>query len=74
MEDAERIVIATPFIRLDAFLKYADCVSSGGEAKVLIAEGLVSVDGETCFQRGKKLYPGAEVLFEGRLYRVAGGA
>ncbi|MCR5089863.1 MAG: RNA-binding S4 domain-containing protein [Oscillospiraceae bacterium] len=63
---AEKITVRTDFIRLDALLKYAALVSSGGEAKVLIAEGLVTVNGEACAMRGKKIYPGDRVSFGGK--------
>ena len=52
------VKIETPFIKLDSLLKLADLVSSGGEAKMLILDGMVLVNGEVCTQRGKKLYPG----------------
>jgi len=55
------IAIKTEFIKLDALLKYADLVSSGGEAKVLITDGLVSVNGEICAMRGKKCRPGDQI-------------
>ena len=61
----EQIAIKTEFIRLDALLKYAALVGTGGEAKQVIAEGLVGVNGETCLMRGKKLYPGDKVDFQG---------
>lgn len=64
------IKIDTEFIKLDSFLKYASIVSTGGEAKYLISEGLVSVNGETAFERGKKLRPGDEVEFDGDLWRI----
>jgi len=57
----QQISIRTEFIRLDALLKYADLVSSGGEAKVVIADGAVSVNGEVCIMRGKKCRPGDRV-------------
>ena len=60
----EQITIRTEFIRLDALLKYAAVTGTGGEAKLLITEGLVSVNGEVCTQRGKKLYPGDRVSCE----------
>ena len=59
--------ITTEYIKLDALLKLADAVSSGGEAKVYIQEGLVSVNGAVCTQRGKKLRPGDRVVLEDRL-------
>ena len=52
------IKIETEFIKLDALLKFANLVSSGGEAKIRIAEGEVLVNGEICTMRGKKLRPG----------------
>ena len=69
---AETIRIQTDFIKLDAFLKYANAVGSGGEAKVQIAGGLVLVNGLPCAQRGKKLRDGDRVFFEGRDYLVRG--
>lgn len=56
-----KISISTEFIKLDALLKYANLVSSGGEAKILIAEGQVMVNGEVCLMRGKKIRPGDTV-------------
>lgn len=61
----ESITINTEFIKLDALLKFAALVGTGGEAKYVIAEGLVKVNGETCTMRGKKLYPGDSVSFAG---------
>ena len=68
----EQITITTEFIKLDAFLKFANAVSSGGEAKVLIADGLVSVNGEVCTMRGKKLRPGDRVSLDGQEFEVTG--
>jgi ribosome-associated protein len=48
----------TPYIKLDSFMKAVDAASSGGEAKFLITEGKVFVNGETELRRGRKLYPG----------------
>jgi len=59
---AEKISIQTPFIKLDALLKFAGLVQSGGEAKAFILEGLVEVNGETCLQRGRKIRPGDRVM------------
>ena len=52
------VSIHTEFIKLEAALKLANAVSSGGEAKNLIIDGYAKVNGETCTMRGKKLYPG----------------
>jgi ribosome-associated protein len=60
----EKIAIETEFIKLDSLLKYAALVGTGGEAKAVIAEGLVSVNGEVCTMRGKKLHPGDTVAFD----------
>lgn len=57
----EKISIETEFIKLDSMLKYAAAVGTGGEAKLLISEGMVTVNGEVCTQRGKKLRPGDKV-------------
>jgi len=64
------IEISTQFIKLDAFLKYASAVSSGGEAKILIAEGEVLVNGEVCTMRGKKIRPGDTVTIGGETFEV----
>lgn len=55
------IEISTEFIKLDAFLKFAGAVGTGGEAKLRIAAGEVTVNGEICTMRGKKLRPGDTV-------------
>lgn len=68
----ETITIETEFIKLDAFLKFAALVGTGGEAKLLIADGLVQVNGEPCTMRGKKLHPGDVITFDGTDYAVAG--
>ncbi len=59
------IKIETEFIKLDALLKFANLVASGGEAKIRIAECEVQVNGETCTQRGRKLRPGDTVALDG---------
>lgn len=55
------IEIHTEFIKLDAFLKFAGAVGTGGEAKIRIADGEVLVNGEVCTMRGKKLRGGDTV-------------
>ena len=64
------ITISTEFIKLDAFLKFAGCVGTGGEAKVYIADGRVYVNGEVCTMRGKKLRGGDTVIFAGKTYSI----
>ena len=66
----ETITIQTEFIKLDSFLKFCGAVSTGGEAKIAIAEGEVQVNGEVCTMRGKKLRPGDDVRFDGVTYCV----
>ena len=60
----EQIAINTEFIKLDALLKYAALVGTGGEAKLVIGEGMVKVNGEVCTMRGKKIRPGDTVSFD----------
>ena len=57
----EKILIKTEFIKLDSLLKFAALVGTGGEAKYVIGEGMVKVNGEVCTMRGKKIYPGDKV-------------
>ena len=60
----EKILINTEFIKLDSLLKFAALVGTGGEAKVVISEGMVKVNGEVCTMRGKKIYPDDKVDFD----------
>ena len=60
----EKILINTEFIKLDSLLKFVALVGTGGEAKFVISEGMVKVNGEVCTMRGKKIYPGDKVEFE----------
>ena len=62
----ETITIQGDFIKLDALMKFASLVASGGEAKMAIADGLVSVNGEVCTMRGRKIHPGGTVSFCGQ--------
>lgn len=63
--------IQTEFIKLDAFLKFAGLVGTGGEAKLRIQEGEVSVNGAVCTMRGKKLRVGDTVELLGKQVTVA---
>ena len=54
----QEIHIKDEYIKLGQALKLAGLVGSGVEAKILIQDGLVKVNGETDTRRGKKLYPG----------------
>ncbi len=58
------IFIRDEFIRLDAALKFSGTIGTGGQAKMVIQEGLVLVNGEVCTMRGKKLRDGDTVQFE----------
>ena len=62
--------ITTENIRLDAALKFSSAVSTGGQAKMVILDGLVKVNGETCLSRGKKLKEGDFFEFERVVYEV----
>lgn len=58
------------FIKLGQALKAAGLVESGVEAKEVIQEGLVTVNGETDTRRGRKLYSGDSVLFDGEEIKI----
>ena len=70
-ENAIPVVIRTEFIKLQDAMKYANIVYSGGEAKQLILEEQVQVNGEICTMRGKKLYPGDKFTFQGQTYLIS---
>lgn len=63
----ETIRISTEFIKLDALLKYAGAAGTGGEAKQFIQDGDVTVNGEVCSMRGKKIRSGDRVEIGGQL-------
>ena len=65
------ITISGEFIKLDALLKFANLASSGGEAKIRIAQGEVLVNGEVCTMRGKKLRTGDTVTLYGQTVVIA---
>lgn len=58
------IKIDTEYIKLDQLLKFSGLAYSGAEAKDMILAGCVSVDGELCQMRGKKIYPGCSVVVD----------
>ena len=58
------------YIKLGQLLKKANLMSSGVDAKMVILDGLVSVNGEVELRRGKKIYPGDVVTFEGESVKV----
>ena len=63
-------MIYTEFIKLEAAMKLANAVPSGGQAKNLIQDGEAMVNGEVCTMRGKKLYPGDTFSFMGTEYII----
>ena len=65
------ITITTEFIKLQDLLKLANLVGTGGEAKIVIQNGDVSVNGEVCTMRGKKIRPGNMVAFDGKELTVS---
>lgn len=52
----EKVKVAPPFIKLEQFLKFANVAETGGMAKMMISDGIVTVNGEVCTMRGKKLH------------------
>ena len=64
------VAIDTEYIKLESAMKLANIVISGGSAKVEIQEGFVTVNGEVCTMRGKKLYPGDCFAYDGDHYRI----
>lgn len=68
----ETIILRGEYIKLGQALKAAGMVESGVEAKEVIQEGLVMVNGETDTRRGRKLYGGDIVLFDGEEIRIEG--
>ena len=72
-KDAPKVlIIQTDFIKLEAALKYAALTATGGEAKEVILQGLVTVNGEVCTMRGKKLRAGDSFTFQGETYVISG--
>jgi len=66
----EVIALWEEYIKLGQALKAVGLVESGVEAKIVIQNGEVMVNGETEFQRGKKLYDGDTVSFRGEEIRI----
>ena len=63
--EKEEVKIHTEFIKLQDLLKFAGAVETGGDAKLIIQEGRVSVNGETCTMRGRKLRAGDRAVIDG---------
>lgn len=64
------IKLRDDYIKLGQALKAAGLVGSGVDAKFVIQDGLVKVNGETEYQRGKKLYEGDKVTYEGQTIKI----
>ncbi len=61
-----KLALKEEYIKLGQALKAAGLVGSGVDAKYAVQDGLVKVNGEVCEQRGKKLYAGDQVSFQGQ--------
>ena len=70
-DNSVHVAISTEFIKLQDAMKFANVVYSGGEAKQLILDEQVKVNGEVCTMRGKKLYPGDKFGFDGQTYLIS---
>ena len=68
--ESHNIQIHTEFIKLQDLLKFAGAVETGGDAKLIIQEGRVAVNGEICLMRGKKMYPGDTCSIDNELELV----
>lgn len=64
------VKIQTEYIKLGQFLKFSGIITNGGEAKNLLEEGLVLVNNKVELARGKKLFPGDTVVFDGEEYKI----
>lgn len=64
------IFIDTEFIKLQDLLKFAGLVETGGQAKILIQDGYVTVNGEICTMRGKKIRNGDIVTLDDDTLKV----
>lgn len=60
----ETIAIKTEFIKLDQLLKFANITENGADAKYLITNGYVTLNGDTELRRGKKIYPDDTVIID----------
>ena len=54
----EKIFIDTEFIKLDNLLKFSGCADTGGQAKLMVQNGEVTLNGEVCTMRNKKIRDG----------------
>ena len=70
MRNIEKVKISTEFIKLDQFLKWLAIVDSGSEAKQVILDGIVKVNGDVETRRGRKIYPEYKVEVFDKIYVV----
>ena len=70
MKNIEKVKISTEFIKLDQFLKWLAIVDSGSEAKQVILDGMVKVNGDVEKRRGRKIYPEYKVEVFDKVYVV----
>ena len=68
--ETHEIKIHTEYIKLQDLLKFAGAVETGGDAKLIIQEGRVQVNGEVCTMRGKKMRPGDRCILDNELVLV----
>lgn len=66
----KEIIVNPPFIKLEQFLKFSGAAETGGQAKLLIQNKEVSVNGEICIMRGKKLFVNDEVEIKNERFKV----
>lgn len=66
----KEITINSEFIKLDQFLKWAEIASTGGEAKALIIDGDVKINGTVEFSRGKKLFVGDIIEVQQKQFKI----
>ncbi len=62
MMQTEKVKITTEYIKLDQLLKFSGIAENGADAKDMILDEIVDVNGEVCTMRGKKIRPGDEVI------------
>ncbi len=69
-KEEKDVFITTENIPLDKALKFSGIAGTGGQAKMLIQDGLVKVNGELCLSRGKKLKAGDCFEFQNTIYNI----
>lgn len=69
-DNAIPVAITTEYIKLQDVMKLANAAETGGEAKLMIQEGKILVNGEICQMRGKKLRPGDRFVCGSQAYQI----